>query len=160
MGKPFVNRPCCRIGTETNIVKGGWPLFRSAVTSKPGNLQDAVIHSDVYRPKIGLLKEPVPFNNHGIPFPDHGYTGLLPMNINIPSGVGVEPMLMKLSSNETSYVETQQTELGISPEYTNAAQKIVTTNKLNLYSPIEKSQVYIKGDWNKIQKACTQPFLS
>lgn len=145
------------IGTQKNIVKSGWPLFRSAVTSKSGNLQDAVIHSDVYRPKIGLLKEPVPFNNHAIPFPDHGYADVLPMSINIPSGVGVEPMVMNIKNNETTYVETQQTQISITPEYSNAGQSIVTANKLNLYSPIEKSQVYIKGDWNKIQKACTQP---
>lgn len=144
------------IGEATNIIKSGWPLFRNAVTSKSGNLQDAVIHTDVYRPKIGLLTEPIPFNNHAIPFPDHGYSSVLPMTVTIPNGVGVEPMLTNITSNEGTYVETQLSSIRVAPDYTNASQDIVT-QKLNLYSPIEKSQVYIKGDWNEIQKGCTQP---
>lgn len=145
------------IGEDVNIKKGGWPLFRNAVTSKSGNLQDAVIHTDVYRPKIGLLKEPIPFNNHAIPFPDHGYSNVIPMEIAIPNGVGVEPMLTKITSNEGTYVETELSSIKVAPDYTSAAQDDVTVNKLDLYSPIEKSQVYIKGNWNEIQKGCTQP---
>lgn len=145
------------IGTDSTVIKSGWPLFRNAVTSKSGNLQDAVIHTDVYRPKIGLLKEPIPFNNHAIPFPDHGYDNTLPMSISIPNGVGCEPMLTNISSNDGTYVETELSSLRIQPDYTNAQQNNVTNYALDLYSPIEKSQVYIKGTWNKIQKAQTQP---
>lgn len=72
-------------------------------------------------------------------------------------GVGTEAMIQTVSNNEATYTETELTSLRVAPDYTDMSQTQVTVNPLSMYSPIEKSQMYIKGNYEGISHPQTQP---
>ena len=131
---------------------GGWPAIAEKIKQMDGKtVVNTCVAKSHYKPKMGMLTEPLTMLGHGLPFPNDGASMTVPVGGHLVTQrtAGINSTALPATPPAGTFNDGVQFNAGTETTQGLGNSDAIQTTAINIYTPIEKSQYSRSGFWGE-----------